>query len=164
MSDNFHSGDFEVVGARRFHMLQPGDKFSALIHDIRPGEVTIDLGGGSLYTARSLVLPEARIGEHSVFAVRENDFEGRIVLEMVKFSHATKKVKMITEALKNAEFAVTPENIEVGIALLDNGLPVDAQTLEKTLSLNPEEAVAKLKNEGGAPVPQTQRFTFDMRV
>jgi len=164
MSDNIHNGNFEVVGVRRFHQLQPGDKFSALIHDIRPGEVTIDLGGGSLYTARSLVLPEARIGEHSVFAVRENDFEGRIVLEMVKFSHETKKVKMITEALKNARFAVTPENIEVGIALLDNGLPVDAQTLDKVLGLKPAEAVARLKDEGAAVVPQTARFTFDMRV
>ena len=164
MGDNFHSGDFEVVGARRFHQLQPGDKFSALIHDIRPGEVTIDLGSGSLYTARSLVLPEARIGEHSVFAVRENDFEGRIVLEMVKFSHATKKVKMVTEALKHARFAVTPENIELGVALVDNGLPVDAQTLEKAMGLKPEEAVTRLKGENLAAVPQTQRFTFDMRI
>ena len=73
---------YEAIGMRRFHQLQPGDKFKAMIHDIKPGEVTINLGGGALYTARSMILPEARIGEASVFSVRENDFDGRIVLGM----------------------------------------------------------------------------------
>jgi len=172
MSENYHSGDFEVIGARRFHELQPGDKFKAQIHDIKPGEVTINLGKGALYTARSMILPEARIGEASVFAVRENDFEGRIVLEMVKLDPEIKKTNMVKEALQSAKLAITPENIEIGLTLLDNGLPVDTQTLHKAMyfinskeaAVKPEDVIALLKSDSTAHVPTPQRFTFDMRV
>ena len=170
--ENYHNGDFEVIGMRRFHALQPGDKFKAVIQDIKPGQVTINLGNGALYTARSMVLPEARIGEASAFSVKENDFEGRIVLEMVKLAPKTKMTNMIKEALLSAKLAVTPENIEIGMTLLDNGLPVDSQTLHKAMyffnskeqTLTPEEVIKLLKSDTTATVPTPQRFTFDMRV
>ena len=75
--------DYKIIGTRRFYEMQAGDVFKATIHDIRPGEVTIRFSGGELYTARSYVLPNARIGEESLFCVQENDFKGRIVLKMV---------------------------------------------------------------------------------
>lgn len=169
----YHSGNFEVIGLRRFHQLQPGDKFKAIIQDIKPGEVTISLGKGAQYTARSKILPEARIGEPSAFAVVENDFDGRIVLEMVKLAPETKKTNMIKEALTNASITATKENIEIGLALLENGLPVDAQTLQKAMlyihskeeKLTITETIERIKNaDTPAHVPTPQRFTFDMRV
>ena len=122
---------YKVIGTRRFHELLPGDIFKAVIHDIRPGEVTIRFNEGNLYTARSMVLPEARIGEESLFSVRENDFEGRIILEMVKSDADTKKNNMLTDALANAGLSVTSDMLTLGRNIIDSGLPIDASTLQK---------------------------------
>jgi len=122
---------YKIIGARRFHELQPGDMFKAVIHDIRPGEVTIRFSGGEQYTARSMVLPEARIGEESLFSVRENDFDGRIILEMVKSDAETKKNNMLAAAITNAGLSITPELLELGRGIIDSGLPVDSRTLHK---------------------------------
>ncbi|MCL2839623.1 MAG: flagellar hook-length control protein FliK [Defluviitaleaceae bacterium] len=123
--------NLSVVAIRRFHELHPGDIFRAMIHDIRPGEVVIRFSGGELYTARSMVLPDARIGEVSLFSVRENDFEGKIVLEMVKADPDTKKNNMLTDAITNAGLSVTPEMLALGRGIIDRGIPVDAQVLHK---------------------------------
>ena len=72
------------ISIRRFHELQVGDIFRATIQNIRPGEVTLRFVGGETFTARSKVLPEARINEESLFRVKENDFQGKIVLEFVR--------------------------------------------------------------------------------
>jgi len=85
-----NANDYKLIGTRRFYELQAGENFKALIHDIRPGEVTIRFVGGELYTARSYVLPNARIGEESLFCVQENDFKGRIVLKMVSDGNVKK--------------------------------------------------------------------------
>ena len=164
--------NYKTIGTRRFHELNPGDIFKALIHDIRPSEVTIRFSGGELYTARSMVLPEARIGEESLFAVKENDFEGRIVLEMVKSDDETKKTNMLTAALANAGIAVTPEMLKLARCLIDNALPVDAQTLNKAALLatragdeSIESVIKSLREDMRlATVPETKRYTFDMRV
>ncbi|MCL2225559.1 MAG: hypothetical protein FWB96_11390 [Defluviitaleaceae bacterium] len=87
-----NAGDYKLIDSRRFYELQVGDIFKAFIQDIRPGEVTIRLVGGGLYTARSYVLPNARIGEESLFCVQENDFRGRIVLKMVGAGEGKAKV------------------------------------------------------------------------
>ena len=163
--------DYQVIGTRRFHELQPGDKFLARIHDIRPGEVTIKFKDGSHYTARSKVLPEARIGEESLFSVKANDFEGRIVLEMVKLDADIKKDKMLTAALLNAGLAPTEEMLELARMILEGGLPVDAPTLQKGAELVQdiplEEVIIRLQASqppGFTPAPPPQRYTFDMRV
>jgi len=75
---------YKFAGTKRFYDLRPGEKFKALILNISPGEVTIRFASGELFTARSKVLPDARIGEESGFVVKDNDFKGRIVLEMLK--------------------------------------------------------------------------------
>jgi len=76
--------DYKIVGVRRFYEMQAGDIFRATVQDIRPGVVVIRLGDGELYSARSHVLPPAHIGEECLFRVKENDFAGRIFLEVVK--------------------------------------------------------------------------------
>ncbi|MCL1844873.1 MAG: hypothetical protein FWF77_03115 [Defluviitaleaceae bacterium] len=76
--------DFKAIGVRRFYEMEPGSIFRATIQDIQPGKVIIRLGDGELYTARSMVLPPAHIGEDCLFGVKENDFRGKIILEVVK--------------------------------------------------------------------------------
>jgi hypothetical protein len=75
--------EYKVIGTRRFYELQQGDTFAARIHDITPGAVTLKFNDGATYIARSLVLPGVKIGEMGVFSVRENDMQGRIILEIV---------------------------------------------------------------------------------
>ena len=83
------------VSVKNFFELNPGDVFSATLLDIRPGEIKIAFLGGGAYTAKTLVLPNAHIGDECIFAVRENDKCGRIVLEIVKQSDdAHKKYDM----------------------------------------------------------------------
>jgi hypothetical protein len=177
---------YKVVGTRKFYALQAGDIFKAVIQNIRPGEVTIRFDDGELYTARSYVLPEARIGEESLFYVQENDMEGRIILKMMKLDTEVRKTKMLTEALSNARLAHTPEMIELARAIINAGLPADADTLQKAaalmmsmaaketetgetvpLSVVIELIIAMLLEEMPAVqknVPPPERFTFDMRV
>ena len=119
------------IGKRHLYNLKPGEQFRALIHDIKPGAVTIRLEGGTLYTARSMVLPEARIGEESIFIVRENDFEGRIALEMFKPDESTKRNNKLTELFYNAGMSPTPELLSLGQKLMENGLSLDITTLQK---------------------------------
>ena len=72
------------VTLKNFFDLSPGDRFTAVLLDIRPGEIKIQFYGGGAYTAKTFVLPNAHIGDECVFSVRENDRNGRIVLELVK--------------------------------------------------------------------------------
>ena len=163
---------YKTIGTRKFYELQPGDIFKAAIHDIRPGEITIRFEGGEMYTARSMILPEARIGEDSLFSVRENDFEGRIVLEMIKSDPETKMTNMLNSALSNAGLASTPEMLALARSLLNAGLPVDTPTLHKAALLvnseNTLEQVIILLQKNLPPtakvIPTPERFAFDMRV
>ncbi|MCL2049918.1 MAG: hypothetical protein FWG87_14445 [Defluviitaleaceae bacterium] len=163
--------DYKTVGVRRFNELQAGDIFKATIHNIRPNEVTIRFSDGNTYTARSYVLPEARIGEESLFVVQENDLEGRIVLKMVKIAPEILRKNMLTQALLNAGLAPTPQSSELAYRILMSGLPADTPTLQRAVALLAElgidEIIALLLEE----IPETQknvpppaRFTFDMRV
>ncbi|MCL2499013.1 MAG: hypothetical protein FWE90_01620 [Defluviitaleaceae bacterium] len=115
---------------RSFLELQPGESFRAKITDIRQGSVTIRFDDGTEYTARSMILPDARIGEESGFLVRENDNEGRIVLEMVKLAPQIKQDNMLREALHHAGLTHSPENFAFGRAILTAGIPVEAATLQ----------------------------------
>jgi hypothetical protein len=109
--------------------LRPGDRFKALVTDIKLGLVTVRLPDGSFFTARTRVLPEARIGEESLFLVKENDFKGQIKMEMLKPDPVARQSGMLREALRNAGLFVTEENMNLARAILENDLPVDAQTL-----------------------------------
>jgi hypothetical protein len=132
MKNNFSARrpeEYDVVGARRFHELRPGDMFRARLANIRPGEVTIRFEDGKTHVARSLVMPDARIGEESVFRVRDNDFEGHIVLEMVKFTDELKQDNMLSELLRHTNLAATDETLFFGRTLLAAGMPAEPFTL-----------------------------------
>ena len=80
---------YRLIDIRKFFRLQAGDRFSAILLDIRPGEMIIRFSGGHTYTARSYVMPNAHIGDECMFLVKENDQSGRIVLEVVKGGDGT---------------------------------------------------------------------------
>ena len=80
---------YRLIDIRKFFELQAGDRFSAILLDIRPGEMIIRFSGGHTYTAKSYVMPNAHIGDECMFLVKENDQNGRIVLEVVKGGDGT---------------------------------------------------------------------------
>ena len=75
---------FRRIDIWEFFELPAGSRFSAVLQDIRPGEMLIRFSCGRTYTAKSLVMPNAHIGDSCLFLVRENDASGRIVLEVAK--------------------------------------------------------------------------------
>ncbi len=92
------------MSKKRFSELIKGDRFIAFVKDIRPDMVLIELENGETVTARSLVLPEARIGEHAIFNVKDN-INGQILLEMVKDSeNITDGDSLITARQKRRSF------------------------------------------------------------
>ena len=75
---------YKLIDIGKFFELPAGCFFSAVLHDIRPGEMLIRFSCGRTYAAKSLVMPNAHIGDECLFFVRENDANGRIVLEVAK--------------------------------------------------------------------------------
>ena len=73
---------------KRLEDFLPGDCFLADILDIAPGIVTLEFADGEAMTVRSLILPDARIGERRRFIVTENA-GGQILLEMLKAGEET---------------------------------------------------------------------------
>ena len=81
------------IRLRDFFELKQGDRFLAMLLDIRPGELKIKFECGGTYAAKTLVLPNAHIGDDCLFHVKENDHKGRIVLEMLKGNDRLHKKK-----------------------------------------------------------------------
>jgi len=123
-----------------FYTAPPGTTFKALIVNISPGRVTIRIDGGGNFTARTLVLPDARIGEESYFRVKSNDMKGLVQLEMLKGSLQERQENMVQEALQGANIYAGEENIKLGRVLVENNLTVDAENLRVLESLtNPSQ-------------------------
>ena len=129
-SQSSQSGGY-AYSTKNFYAFPPGTTFKAMILDIQPGKVKIRLDSGGSFTARSKALPDARIGEESYFRVKVNNLDGLIQLEMIKGSPEARQDNLVQEALKSANMYSFDENLELGRALIENNLPLDAQTLQK---------------------------------
>lgn len=114
--------------------LQAGEKFKATILDIKRGEVTIKTPDGNVITAKSLIMPEARIGDIMEFSVQSNK-DGQVLLSMFS-SEQTSKMQLNTllDVLFSANILPTDEALGAVKALMDNGLPVDKSTLQNVLN------------------------------
>ncbi len=90
---------------KRFSDLTKGEKFTARVIDIRPDTVTIELATGESLTAKSLILPDARIGEAATFMVKDNA-KGKISLEMVREGEDNSKSgdNVLEERIKRRSF------------------------------------------------------------
>jgi len=120
-----------LSSTRNFYALKAGAKFKATILDIKPSKVTIKLDGGGTFTARTLVLPDARIGEESIFLVKSNNLDGQILLEMLKIDPATLQSNAVKEALNHAGMYTGEENIALGRAIVEKNLSLEPQNLQK---------------------------------
>ncbi len=127
--------DEPLVTVKNFNMLAAGDKFAAKILDIQINKITIALASGQSLTAKSQVLPDARIGEETFFSVKEN-LNGQIVLEMLKAGEEKLQTGIIKEALKNAGMFATNENINIVRSLINSQLPIDQSTIQKAAFFN----------------------------
>lgn len=112
--------------------LVAGDIFKAEILDIKLTGLTIKLANGETLSAKTMVLPDSRIGEDSFFKVKDN-INGQLRLEMLKPTEDTAMEKMAISVLKNAELFTTDENIELVKSMIKENMPLDANTLEKAL-------------------------------
>lgn len=121
--------------------LQAGDKFKATILDIKRGEVTIRLTDGNVITAKSLVVPEARIGDVMEFSVQDNR-DGQILLSMFSTSDSQElQTRTLMDILSSVNIVANEESLEMLKLLMDNGLPVDKNTMQsllQTLKSNPD--------------------------
>ena len=117
---------------KSFMELAAGDSFKALVLDIVPGYVTLRLNNGESLTAKSPALPEARIGDETVFTVKDNA-KSQIFLEMQKPGMDMILHKLAGEALKNAGVSVSNENMELAAALMEHKIPIDSEYLQKAM-------------------------------
>lgn len=121
--------------------LQAGDKFKATILDIKRGEVTIKTSDGNVITAKSLIVPDARIGDIMEFTVQANK-DGQILISMLSEEQSSKmQLNTLVDVLFSANIMPNDEMLALVKSLMDNGLPVDKSSLQNAMQLlknNPE--------------------------
>lgn len=126
---------------RSINDLQSGDKFKATILDIKRGEVTIKLTDGNIITAKSMVVPEARIGDLMEFSVQDNR-DGQILVSMFSSSEGKElQMRTLIDILSSINISPTEESLEMLKLLMDSGMPVDKDTMQsllQTLKSNPD--------------------------
>lgn len=128
--------DFSSFGSngnqKYITQLLPGEKFTAKIVDIKPDTVSLLLNDNSVLNARSLIVPDMRIGQDASFIVKENN-SGQIILEMVKGKQSGVPENFVKEILNQAALPVTDENIDLIESLIKNNMPLDKGTLQKAV-------------------------------
>lgn len=113
-----------MVQKKNIGTLAAGERFNAQIMDIHQNQVTLKLAGsGHIFNARSLVLPDARIGDMSTFLVKENN-RGQIMLEMVK-PFGDSRQQAAAEALSHTGLMATEENVKKVLFLLEENFPIN---------------------------------------
>ncbi len=128
--DDYEQQNNPIKAGKGLHELVKGDSFKALVKDIQPNLVTLKLDSGDILNARSLILPEARIGEEALFLVKDN-IKGQILVEMMK-QHSVPD-SIIKEALSGAGVEPLSENIELLRNLVTNQMPLEPANVMKAL-------------------------------
>lgn len=112
--------------------LEKGERFTANIKDIKPNQIVLSMPGGKVLTARAEAMPDARIGDDAIFQVKES-FKGQVLLEMLKPDKALPHAGIVREALLAADLPLSVENYFLLERLISEGLPIDAESLQKAL-------------------------------
>jgi len=147
--------------------LTPGDTFAAEILDIQHGVVTLKIGENPL-AARTLVSPDARIGDKAVFLVKEA-MPGQIMLEFLR-SGGTSQVSgsIIKEALAAANMQLTHKNSELIDLLVSHNLPIDHHSVQRAAFFRysmpdaPFAQIAFLMENNFAPIDSTVEVFSDI--
>ncbi|GHV40912.1 hypothetical protein FACS189490_06830 [Clostridia bacterium] len=113
---------------KSLNSLVPGERFTALITDIKPGIATLRLPNGETINAKTSSLPDAHIGDTAVFVVRANT-KGQIFLAIEKTPERPREAAVISESLVSAELPATKENKELVKELMKLGISPTKQTL-----------------------------------
>lgn len=129
---NSQSNTDNPVIQKLFNQLAEGDRFMATIVDIKPDSVSLRLSDNTIVNAKSLFIPEARIGQEAVFLVKENSSD-QIFLEMEKQSGTSVTSNFAKELLISADIPATKENIKLINAMIENNLPLDKESLQKAI-------------------------------
>ena len=110
--------------------LVSGDRFTAVVRDVKPGMVWLALADGSVLEAKTLAIPDAHIGDEAVFRVKEN-MRGQLLLELVKPANAVGGVSagVVRDALAAAGMAVTDESVRLVNGLIRHNAPIHADAL-----------------------------------
>lgn len=107
-----------------------GTILSGEILDVRNNQVQILLGDNQILTAKLLESLNFNIGEHMLFQVKDNS-GGQITIRPVK--NDAFPMETISKALESAGLPETDKNIEVIKELMNQGQPIDRQTVLQTL-------------------------------
>jgi len=141
-----NTGKNRITTSKNMVNLEAGDKFKATVLDIKRNQVTIRLSDGGTLTAKSLVIPDAHIGEEMEFVVQSNK-DGQILINISEQPPEQQQQNLLLNLLSSANIAVTDESLAVLKALMQSGLPIDKntiQTLLQQLKANPQTDLKSL--------------------
>jgi len=149
---------------KNINSLVPGQTFSAEILDMKQGSVSLRMAEGGTLTARSLVTPDARIGDMASFVVRETK-PGQVFLEFLRGSGGV-SASIVREALSAANMQLTTANAGIVEDLVTRNMPIDIGTIQRTAFFKysmpdaPFEHIKFLVENNFAPTDRTvQVFT-----
>ncbi len=128
----FNNAASFVTAYKKINELVKGDKFMAEIVDIKAETITLRLNDNSTIEAKSLVLPEAKIGERVVFAVKENS-DSVIELEFVKDSQSEISDNFAKSILSKFEMPINRENCQIIKFLIDNNIELNKENVNKAM-------------------------------
>lgn len=112
--------------------LKANDVIKAEIVDITPEIIKLKLADNSVINARSLVIPEAKIGQTASFLVKSN-VNGQIALEFLKDNACDIPESLVNNILNSFEMPVNKYNSEIVIAMLKNNIPITEENINKVL-------------------------------
>lgn len=115
-----------------FAKVSSGDTFKAEISDITPDSIKLKLSDGSVIDAKSLVMPNAVIGQKAEFLVKENN-NGHVQLEFLKNGRGDISESFIKNVLEKFEISLTGKNIELIKELIKNNIDLNPENVNKAL-------------------------------
>jgi len=137
----------------RGERLTEGKIIRGEILDLKKDGVTVLTEKGEIIKARLENQWEAQIGQMRSFKV-VNGSPDEVVLEMKDVKSELMKQNLLKDALVAAGFKNTPENVKLAMAMLENKLPLDKETITKFNQMvklvgaeNVEKALFLMKNE-----------------
>lgn len=135
ISNSYITSDIDLksdvkANASNQDKIQEGTVIKGEILDLKQNEVTIKTDLGQLIKAQLANEVEAIIGQIRNFTVLKC-LDNNIILEMKGIKGELMKQGVIEDALMSAGFKNTEENIKLALALLDNKMSLDKETLTK---------------------------------
>lgn len=132
ITGNFPDSNPHAKNAKDITQLKSGEVFKATILDIKPNEVTLKFLNDGALTAKTTVTPDAHIGEQAQFMVASNE-NGQILLKFVKGEISKNAFGIASNALSLVGLPVSQQNVQIVKALMDNNLPIDNETVKKSV-------------------------------